>query len=167
MWIGCIFIKALKRFQDSKKPQYKMKGIFIWRGKPELKMFLCWGHLLNPGLRDSWGERYRRKIWKWKSPWLINSHALNLVMFPGAGKTIGTPLWGKISLYRMVNDSSKEFCFGLACGMRKFQGRGLRPHHSCNQIHSSDNAGSLTHWATRELLPQVILKLWWQGQVFK
>ena len=33
---------------------------------------------------------------------------------------------------------------GCACGMRK------NPHHSSNQSHSCDNAGSLTHRATGE-----------------
>ena len=34
--------------------------------------------------------------------------------------------------------------------MWKFLGQGLNPCPSCNQSHSSDNTGSLTHWATRE-----------------
>ena len=38
-----------------------------------------------------------------------------------------------------------------ACGMQKFPGPGSNLHHSCNQSHNSDNAGSLIHWATREL----------------
>ena len=33
----------------------------------------------------------------------------------------------------------------------KFQGQGLNPCHSSDLSHSSDNVGSLTHWATREL----------------
>ena len=44
------------------------------------------------------------------------------------------------------------YFFFLVCagGMRKFLGWGSSPCHSCNQNHSSDNARSLTHWATRE-----------------
>ena len=34
-----------------------------------------------------------------------------------------------------------------------FPGQGLNPHPNCNLSHSSDNTGSLTHWATRELFP--------------
>ena len=37
-------------------------------------------------------------------------------------------------------------------GMLKFLGQGSNPHHSCSLSHSSDNAGSLTHCATRERL---------------
>ena len=43
------------------------------------------------------------------------------------------------------------YIFGLAHGMWEFWGQGL------NLCHSSDNAGSLTHWATRELLTSSIL----------
>ena len=40
---------------------------------------------------------------------------------------------------------------GCAPGMWKFSGKGSNPHYSCNQSHGSDNAGSLTHWAMKEL----------------
>ena len=36
--------------------------------------------------------------------------------------------------------------------MEKFPGQGLNPNHCSNQGHCSDNAGSLTHSAMRELL---------------
>ena len=36
-------------------------------------------------------------------------------------------------------------------GMLKFPGQGLNSHHSSNPSCSSDNAGSLTHWATTRL----------------
>ena len=35
--------------------------------------------------------------------------------------------------------------------MKKFPGQGLNPSHRSNQSHNSDNAESLTHWATGEL----------------
>ena len=35
--------------------------------------------------------------------------------------------------------------------MQKFPGQGFNPWHSSNQSHSSDNAGSSTHWASREV----------------
>ena len=38
------------------------------------------------------------------------------------------------------------FVFDRAQGMQKFPDQGLNPYHS------SDNAGSLNHWAIRELL---------------
>ena len=41
--------------------------------------------------------------------------------------------------------------FGQACGMQMFPGQGLDLCHSCNQSHSSDIAGALMDWATREL----------------
>ena len=43
------------------------------------------------------------------------------------------------------------FFFGCTCGLWKFLGQGSNLRHSCNQNHSSDNAGFLTCWATREL----------------
>ena len=43
-------------------------------------------------------------------------------------------------------------CFlGCICGIQKFPSQGWNPHHRCNQIHNSDNAGSLTCWATRKI----------------
>ena len=49
---------------------------------------------------------------------------------------------------------SSIFFGGGGCihGMWKFQDQGSNSCHSSSQSHSSDNAGSLTHWATRELL---------------
>ena len=46
------------------------------------------------------------------------------------------------------------FCFvpGCTCGIQKFPVQGSNPHHSSNQSHCSENAGSLTHCTTRELL---------------
>ena len=41
--------------------------------------------------------------------------------------------------------------FGCTLGMWKFQGWGLNPGHSSDLNHTSDNAGSLTCYATREL----------------
>ena len=36
-------------------------------------------------------------------------------------------------------------------GIQKFPSQGSNPHHCSNPSYCSDNAGSLTHWATREL----------------
>ena len=44
------------------------------------------------------------------------------------------------------------FLVGCNCSMWKFPGQGL------NLRHSSDNLGSLTHWVTRDLPPQPILR---------
>ena len=42
--------------------------------------------------------------------------------------------------------------FGCACGMQKFPGQGSNLHHRTDpSCHCSDNTGSLTRWATREL----------------
>ena len=43
-----------------------------------------------------------------------------------------------------------SFFFGHAHGRQKSLGQGSNPHHCNNQSHSSDNSGSLAHWATRE-----------------
>ena len=43
------------------------------------------------------------------------------------------------------------FFFGHAWGRWKFPDQGWNPCHSSNPTHCSDNAGSLTCWATREL----------------
>ena len=45
---------------------------------------------------------------------------------------------------------SLPLCY--SCGMWKFLGRGLNWRHSSNPSCCSDNAGPLTHCATRELL---------------
>ena len=50
--------------------------------------------------------------------------------------------------------------FGCTHGMQKFLGQGSNLLHSSNLSHSSDNAGSLTYWAIRELLNQVIFCCW-------
>ena len=47
--------------------------------------------------------------------------------------------------------------FWLYHGMWKFLGQGSNLCHGLNQSHSSDNAGSLTHWATRELQENLFL----------
>ena len=41
---------------------------------------------------------------------------------------------------------------GCICGTWKFLGQGLNPHHSNDPSCCSDNAGSLTHYAIREIL---------------
>ena len=52
------------------------------------------------------------------------------------------------------------FVFGHTLGLQKFPGQGSNPQHNNNQSHSSDNAESLTHGATREFLsPGTILIL--------
>ena len=43
--------------------------------------------------------------------------------------------------------------------------QGLNPYHSCNQSHSSDNTGSLTHCTTRELLIWIIFD--WSFRILK
>ena len=43
-------------------------------------------------------------------------------------------------------------CFGYTCSMWKFLVQGLNPCHSSDLNHCTDNTGSLTHGATRELL---------------
>ena len=41
--------------------------------------------------------------------------------------------------------------------MQNFLGQGLNLCYSSDLSHSSDNAGSLTHWASRELLGKYLL----------
>ena len=47
------------------------------------------------------------------------------------------------------------FFFGCAQGTQKFLGQVSDLCHSSNQSHGSDHTGSLTHWASRELLEWV------------
>ena len=47
---------------------------------------------------------------------------------------------------------------GHTCGMWKIPGQGSNPGHSSDLSHCTDNAGSLTHCATKELLMWYILK---------
>ena len=42
--------------------------------------------------------------------------------------------------------------FGCTCSMQKLPGQGSKPCQSSNPSHSSDNARSLTHCTTKELL---------------
>ena len=42
------------------------------------------------------------------------------------------------------------FIFGCTCSMQKFPGQGSNLHHSSDPNHSSYNARSITHQATRE-----------------
>ena len=48
--------------------------------------------------------------------------------------------------------------------MWKFQGQGSNLHHHSDTSHSSDNTGSLTHWATRELPHGLDLNSWHQSE---
>ena len=43
---------------------------------------------------------------------------------------------------------------GCTCRMQTYLGQGSKLHHGSDPSHSSDNATSLTHWVTRELLSQ-------------
>ena len=45
------------------------------------------------------------------------------------------------------------FFFPCTHDMWKFLGQGSNPHHSSDPCHCSDNVESLTHCATREILP--------------
>ena len=47
--------------------------------------------------------------------------------------------------------------------MYKFPGKGLNLHHSSNLSQCSDNAGPLTHCATRELEFQSLERSWLKG----
>ena len=49
------------------------------------------------------------------------------------------------------------FCFGHPWSMQKFQGQESNLCHSSDLSHSSGNVGSLTHWATMELIILVSL----------
>ena len=52
------------------------------------------------------------------------------------------------------------FLFGHVHGMQKFPSQGLILSHSSDTSPSSDNAGSLTCWATRKFLGTSLEKLW-------
>ena len=70
--------------------------------------------------------------------------------------------WGILPLYPLCWEVTFVFCFwfflpffGHTHSTCKFLGQGLKLHHSSNPSCCSDNAGSLTHYTTRELLPRV------------
>ena len=50
--------------------------------------------------------------------------------------------------------------FVCSCGTLKFPAQGLNPCHSSDPSCCSDNSGSLTHCATRELLMVLFLRCW-------
>ena len=56
--------------------------------------------------------------------------------------------------------TSQRFFFGGGAGcnwyLHKLWGQGSNPHHSSDLSHSSDNVGSLTLWATRKLLTELL-----------
>ena len=52
---------------------------------------------------------------------------------------------------------------GLTLSMRKFPGQGVNLSHGSNLSHCSDNTGSLTHQATRELQEMLYLTGWGRG----
>ena len=51
----------------------------------------------------------------------------------------------------LLGINAPSLFFGCAHGMRKFLGQGWNQPHSRDSNHSSDNTGSLTCCATREL----------------
>ena len=53
----------------------------------------------------------------------------------------------------------KIYFFDYTCSMWRFPGQGSNLSYSSNLSHNSDNARSLTHWATTELLILVALKV--------
>ena len=65
-----------------------------------------------------------------------------------------------INYYTSKLKSFFFFLFGHVCSMRKFLGQGSKPCHSCNQSHSSDDAGSLAHWAWGNSKESLKRKYW-------
>ena len=72
-------------------------------------------------------------VWPW------GSHCFCLY-FPDLTELLPGCYLGKYFLFLLL--------FGRTCGMWKFPGQGSNLYHSSNQSRSSDNAGSLTSWAT-------------------
>ena len=60
--------------------------------------------------------------------------------------------WSHLSWHFICLQIVCLFVFGHAHGMWKFPGQGSNTQHSSDTSHCSDNARSLTHCATRELL---------------
>ena len=54
--------------------------------------------------------------------------------------------------YIHISNAYIDIFFCCTHGMWKFPGQGLNPCHSSDPGHCSDNAGTLTHWATKEFL---------------
>ena len=67
-------------------------------------------------------------------------------------KPSSLPPTNKCICFYIYTSFTPHYFFCFIHGIQKFQSQRSNPHHSSDLIHGSDNAGSLTHWATRELL---------------
>ena len=63
--------------------------------------------------------------------------------------TLSIPMAASFFFFFFFSGYDSNMC------VNSFPGQGLRQHHSSGPNHSSDDTRSLTHWATRELLPMV------------
>ena len=101
-----------------------------------------WSQVLNPLLPSYSPVKH---IWRVSWNLSLNPHDLAPQLSPTSGEAtlLGCHLFYSLGLF---------VCWPC-CSMCKFLVLGANPHHSCNQSHSSDGVGSLTCWATRELLP--------------
>ena len=81
--------------------------------------------------------------------WLILMNGEQNVNYSGGGDPFCRVLELKETL-RASLSWVKTF-YGYIHTMQKFPGQGSNPCHNGDLSHSSDNAGSLTHWAIREL----------------
>ena len=109
--------------------------------------------LLEPRGADSPGLLLLRRCLSLRKPKLAPPH----------GQLIPRLVWTARDrkAFRLTWDTSEAigilshlfiYIFSLMSGTQKFLGQGLNLCHSCNQSHSSDNAGPLTSCTTRELL---------------
>ena len=81
----------------------------------------------------------------------IRMHHFEMLSLAVPMSSLGRVELGKSRLIKGIFLEGVREVGCCAHGMRKFPGQGLNPHHSSDLSHKSDNTGSLTCCATREL----------------
>ena len=149
-------IKAIRKNYPSRKE--KMRLLFFWLLLDTLMihvLLVSQGNLALSGLLTFlWGVYIRSSQELGQGLFFWQGFMLSLVVFSadlpcfflcpvkveGPGITMLSKIWSLFVLLYV----------GCACSMWKFPGQGL--NHSSNLSHCIDNAGSLTHCTTREVL---------------
>ena len=112
----------------------------------------CWQGFEKSDSHVTEGVERGTRLWKKMRQYLTKLHMH--ICFAPLIPLLGT--YQKFFLFFFLFLLFFFFFFGHAHSMHKFLGKGLNPNHRSNQSHSNDNAGSLTCWATRELLKLIL-----------
>lgn len=118
---------------------HKIYHLHSCPGSVQLEGFQC---LLATGLFWSW--EWSQEAF-WRTAWQPKCNAKE--------GTVGSQLFNESLQNSSLYFTDKAICILGGCT----HGMGSKPHHNCNQSHSSDNARSLTRWTTREL-PYTFIK---------